>query len=466
MAAVAQIRPSAVAGYFYPDDARELRQAVDGYLAAAATPATTSWPKAIIAPHAGYVYSGPVAATAYARLVPARGTVRRVVLLGPSHRVAFQGIAAPSSRAFATPLGDIEIDQEALTAIAALPGVGVLDEAHAMEHSLEVHLPFLQAVLGDFKLVPLVVGDAGPDAVSGVLDALWGGPETVVVISSDLSHYHDYATAQAKDQATTEAIEAGNIDLITSDRACGGRPIKGLMAFGKKRNLTFSLVDLRNSGDTAGSRDKVVGYASFLVREPGDEASQAQSDEFDEGLRRIMISVADSAIRHGLETGKQISISVDDWPAALASQRATFVTVELDGRLRGCIGSLAAHQPLIADLAANAYAAAFKDPRFKPLQREEYDRISLKISILSEPREISFTSEADLVAQFRPGVDGLILSDQGRRGTFLPQVWEQIPDVQDFWRHLKGKAGFKPDHWSDSVRVWRYTTETFTQPDD
>ncbi len=458
-------RPTAVAGYFYPDDADELRRAVDGYLAAADSPARESWPKALIAPHAGFVYSGPVAASAYARLAPGRGVIRRVVLLGPSHRVAFQGIAAPSSRAFATPLGDIAIDQTALAKIAALPGVGVLDEAHAMEHSLEVHLPFLQAVLGDFELVPLVVGDADPDSVAAVLDALWGGKETAVVISSDLSHYHDYATAQAKDQATVDAIQAGDLDLVTSDRACGGRPIKGLMALGKKRNLNFSLLDLRNSGDTAGSRDKVVGYASFMVEEADNDADQAETAEFDDGLRRIMMSVADSAIRHGLETGKQIKISVADWPAALADQRATFVTIELDGRLRGCIGSLAAHQPLIADLAANAYAAAFKDPRFKPLKQEEYGRIRLKISILSESQELEFSSEADLISQFRPGIDGLILEDQGRRGTFLPQVWEQLPEVDDFWTHLKAKAGFKSDHWSDTVRVWRYTTETFTQTD-
>jgi AmmeMemoRadiSam system protein B/AmmeMemoRadiSam system protein A len=456
MTATVHLRNPAVAGQFYPADAEQLRGEVEGFLSAAKPPENkTIWPKAIIAPHAGFVYSGPIAGAAYATLTPARGTVRRVVLLGPAHRVGFRGLALPSVDAFATPLGDVRLDRAALARISGLPGVVEMDAAHAQEHSLEVHLPFLQVVLGDFELVPIVVGDADPQSVAAVLDALWGGPETLIVISSDLSHYHDYETAQAMDRATTEAIEGGRIAEVTTHGACGGRPIKGLMSLAGRRALTFKLLDLRNSGDTAGLRDRVVGYASFSVFE-------AEAAVYDEEARRQMGDVARQAIGHKLDTGRDFKISLKDWPQWALVERASFVTLEKSGQLRGCIGSLRAHRPLIADVAANADASAFRDQRFKAVKDEEFAEITIKISVLSEPQEISFASEADLLAQIQPGRDGLILQDGEKRGTFLPQVWEQLPQISQFWEHLKVKAGLPKDHWSDQLRVYRYSTETFT----
>ncbi len=257
-----QVRRPAVAGLFYPDEARVLRADIERYLQAAQTGGVV--PKAIIAPHAGYVYSGPVAASAYVRLRPARGTVTRVVLLGPAHRVAFRGLALSSAEKFATPFGTIEIDKQAAAEIADLPQVRVLDQAHAQEHSLEVHLPFLQEVLGDFKLVPLVVGDVEAYEVSEVLEKLWGGPETLIVISSDLSHYHDYATARQMDGATSRAIEALRYEDIDYDHACGRNPVSGLLHLARKIGLHAHTIDLRNSGDTAGPRDQVVGYGAYV----------------------------------------------------------------------------------------------------------------------------------------------------------------------------------------------------------
>jgi hypothetical protein len=256
------VRHPAVAGMFYPDDRQELHSAVVGYLRAAQ--AVQPVPKALIAPHAGYIYSGPVAASAYACLKPARGTIRRVVLLGPSHRVPVSGLAVPSATAFATPLGDIPIDQAAVAEIQSLPQVKVLDRAHAQEHSLEVHLPFLQEVLGEFSLVPLVVGEASPEEVGEVLERLWGGPETLIVVSSDLSHYHDYATARRMDAATSKAIEALRYEDLGYDDACGRIPVSGLLHVARRRGLHARTVDLRNSGDTAGPRDQVVGYGAYL----------------------------------------------------------------------------------------------------------------------------------------------------------------------------------------------------------
>ncbi|MBI5782263.1 MAG: AmmeMemoRadiSam system protein B [Gammaproteobacteria bacterium] len=256
------VRNPAVAGLFYPDDPQALRGMLADYLGA--VHAKDAVPKAIIAPHAGYIYSGPVAASAYARVKPARGRVTRVVLLGPAHRVGFHGLALSSADYFLTPLGRIAVDQEAVKKISDLPQVYVMDAAHAQEHSLEVHLPFLQEVLGEFSLVPLVVGDAEPGEVAEVLDLLWGGPETLIVISSDLSHYHDYKTAQRLDQATSQAIEQLRIEDIRYDDACGRNPVNGLLHVARRRGLKARTVDLRNSGDTAGSHDRVVGYGAYV----------------------------------------------------------------------------------------------------------------------------------------------------------------------------------------------------------
>jgi AmmeMemoRadiSam system protein B len=259
---MASARNPAVAGLFYPDDPRELRAMIAGFLAA--VPAAGTVPKAIIAPHAGYVYSGPIAASAYARIRPARGRITRVVLLGPAHRVGFHGIALCSADSFQTPLGRVTVDQEAIKKISRLPQVQVLDAAHAQEHSLEVHLPFLQETLGEFRLVPLVVGDAGPEEVAEALEALWGGPETLIVISSDLSHYHDYQTARRLDRATSRAIEQLRPEDIQYDSACGRNPVNGLLRVARKRGLRARTVDLRNSGDTAGTHDRVVGYGAYV----------------------------------------------------------------------------------------------------------------------------------------------------------------------------------------------------------
>jgi AmmeMemoRadiSam system protein B len=263
------IRLPAVAGLFYPGEARNLEGAVDTLLTAAQVPSeeTGTVPKALIVPHAGYVYSGPIAASAYRLLAPARDTIKRVVLLGPTHRVAVRGLALPRAARFATPLGTIELDAKAAESIKGMRQVVVSDEAHALEHSLEVHLPFLQKVLASFSLVPLAVGYAGAEDVAQVLEALWGGPETLIVVSSDLSHYLSYAQAQRVDRATCDAILHLETE-IDHEQACGATPVSGLTLLAQRKSLSPRLLDLRNSGDTAGDKSRVVGYASFAFYEP------------------------------------------------------------------------------------------------------------------------------------------------------------------------------------------------------
>jgi AmmeMemoRadiSam system protein B len=259
------IRSPAVAGSFYPESPQRLAEAVRAYLEAGEAPAEAAAPKALIAPHAGYVYSGPTAGVAYARLAPARDRIERVVLLGPAHRVPVTGLAAPDVSAFATPLGEVPLDGASLERLLALPQVRSMNAAHAPEHSLEVHLPFLQIALGRFSLVPLVVGDAHPEEVAQVLEAVWNGPETLIVVSSDLSHYQDYATAQRMDAATARAIETLQPQEIHYDDACGRVPIQGLLLAARHKGLRAHTLDVRNSGDTAGPRDTVVGYGAWAL---------------------------------------------------------------------------------------------------------------------------------------------------------------------------------------------------------
>ena len=249
---------------FYPNDPDKLRAELTQYLQGVDEPAAC--PKAMITPHAGTIYSGPVAATAYARLKHVRDRIARVVLLGPAHRVFVRGLAAPSVGAFRTPLGDIPLDRAALDELVArFDQVATNDEAHRQEHSLEVHLPFLQLMLTRFTLVPLVVGREEPARVAEVIDHLWGGDETLIVISSDLSHFHDYATAKRIDGETSGLIEAMRYEELNGERACGVYPVSGLLFTAKERGMKVDTVDLRNSGDTAGKRREVVGYGSYLV---------------------------------------------------------------------------------------------------------------------------------------------------------------------------------------------------------
>ena len=258
------VRPPAVAGLFYPADPIQLTHDVQKLLAEVQPHELI--PKALIVPHAGFIYSGPIAATAYATLIPVATRIRRVVLLGPTHRVAVRGLALPGVDAFDTPLGRIMLDKNAAQLIAHLPQVTVNALAHAQEHSLEVQLPFLQSVLSDFTLLPLAVGMATPDEVAEVLEAVWGGDETLIVISSDLSHFLTYSAAQSIDKATVDNILMLR-QPIDHEQACGGTPINGLMIAAQQHHLTPHLLDLRNSGDTAGTKDRVVGYASFAFTE-------------------------------------------------------------------------------------------------------------------------------------------------------------------------------------------------------
>lgn len=449
---MANVRPAAVAGAFYPGEPRELLADIDEMLGGVASFAPRfGHPKALIVPHAGYIYSGGVAANAFSELEGARGIVKRVVLLGPVHRVPVRGLALPAADEFATPLGRIPIDRDAAREALALPQVVASAPAHAMEHSLEVQLPFLQRVLLEFSLVPFAVGDASVVEVAQVIERLWGGPETVVVLSTDLSHYHAYEEAKRIDGATLERIEHLATDL-NHNQACGATPLNGLMRVARSKGLTIRRLAACNSGDTAGPQGRVVGYASFAL----DEGAPVSEDE----AGRTLVEIARRAIAAELGLGAK---PAGDIPAWLRQQGATFVTLTKAGALRGCIGSLTATRTLGEDVAVNAINSAFRDPRFPAVTAAEWPQVQVEVSVLSTPRPLRFGDEAELLESIIPGVDGLILESEGRRGTFLPQVWEGIPDKRRFLAELRRKAGIPDETRITRCTLWRYRVLKFRQ---
>ena len=456
------IRPAAVAGTFYPADGAVLRRQIAGFLAEAdnAPPPRAATPKAIIGPHAGYVYSGAIAARAYARLAAARGKISRVVLIGPSHYVAFQGLVVDTVEAWTTPSGTVRLDTEAIAALRRM-GVAALETAYAREHALEVHVPFLQQVLGDFRLVPIIAGNAPPEAVTAVFDTLWGGPETLIVVSTDLSHYLDYAACQRMDTATATAIEQFDIDAINPTGACGAVPTRGLLLAARRRGLTIERLDLRNSGDTAGPRDRVVGYGAWALYMPEIPAQEAQAPDREQqaivALAPALIQLVRTAIGLGFDTGRPPEVNPSaQLPPLLSAPGAAFVTLRRNGGLRGCIGSAVATRPLVVDVVQHAFNAAFRDWRFPRLALDELAGLELSVSVLTAPVAMTFTDEADLLAQLRPTIDGLIIEDAGRAALFLPSVWQEVNDPRQFLTLLKLKAGMAATHFSPGFTARRF----------
>ena len=447
------VRPPAVAGTFYPDDPAALTNLVDDCLGNAVDYGPRA--KALIAPHAGFIYSGPIAASAYRAIAEGADKIRRVVLLGPPHRMPVRQFAIPGVSAFATPLGTVPLDAAGVTAALRVPGVAVADEPHRQEHSLEVQLPFLQRLLGDFTIVPILVGAASAEATDALLEALWGGGETLVVISSDLSHYHPYETARRLDGGVVRAIETLRPADIDDEQACGRHAIRGLLSRAAALDLRATTLDLRNSGDTAGTRDKVVGYGAWALEDSATaRLSEDEREQLLEGARR--------SIRNGVERGRPAQVKLGTFTPALEAVRATFVTLELAGELRGCIGSVAPRRALVEDVVVNAFKAAFRDPRFATLTAAEAKRLAVSISVLSHPRPLVAKSEAEAIAWLEPGVDGVILEADGKRALFLPQVWTHLSKPTAFLGQLKRKAGLPAGAWPADTRLWCFRTETFS----
>jgi AmmeMemoRadiSam system protein A len=377
-----------------------------------------------------------------------------VVVLGPSHRHAFKGVALPDAEAMATPLGPIPLDTSAIAALRKVPDVVTLPAAFAKEHSIEVELPFLQRRLGRFSLVPLVVGEIAPDRLSEIMRTLWGGPETLIVISTDLTHFLTADQAESIDLTTARAIETAAPDGLGGREACGHRPLAAFLGIAAERGLRLTRLALSHSGNITGEMSRVVGYGAWAAYRP--DVPSLPSIQRHVALRTAAQSIFTRATR-----GTTPTVKLSSYAPPLQTMGASFVTLTLEGRLRGCIGSLMAHKPLAEDIAANAIRAGFHDPRFKPITEDELRKAEIEIALLSRPAPMRFDSEADLVAQLRPGRDGLILRSGKRRGTFLPKVWEALETPEAFMNGLKVKAGLDRSAWPDDLTIERYTAESF-----
>ncbi|MBN1283216.1 MAG: AmmeMemoRadiSam system protein B [Proteobacteria bacterium] len=454
--AAKSVQQPVVAGTFYPADAKSLRSMVKGMIDMAPVKALDGELIGIIAPHAGYRYSGRVAAAAFRQLA-GRGFTRAVVI-APSHRAHVAGAALSPFSSYRTPLGDIPIDREAVDALSGKHPWAEEDAgAFSTEHSLEVELPFLQVALGEFKLVPIIVGQAGKkrlDAIAEALEKELGDRSTIFVASSDLSHFHDYEKAQRLDSATVgiicdkspgeflAAAEVGKAQL------CGSSPVYIMKRIAEMRGASLELLEYANSGDATGDRSRVVGYASIAVTAP---RSMGMPQE------EALLSLARRTIEAHL-SGKPLPPLPGD--PALAEDGAAFVTLRKNGRLRGCIGTITARGPLDRTVQEMAISAATGDPRFPPVKRDELKDISIEISVLTPPEPLP-----DPMA-VRVGTDGLIIEQGFARGVLLPQVpAEQGWDKAQYLEGISTKAGLPRDAWK-RAKLYRFQAIVFEERSD
>jgi MEMO1 family protein len=442
------VRHPAVAGVFYPADPEVLRKTVQNLLDHAEQHHIP--PKALVVPHAGLIYSGAIAASAYASLINHHHKITKIVLLGPAHTLYFKGIAYDPVDYFATPLGEIKQDQDLLQRIKEFSYVHALPQAHTKEHCLEVQLPFCQMIFPQFTILPLVVGETSEEEVAQLLNKVWGEDETLIIISSDLSHYLPYDQAQTTDNKTCIAIDTLNAESIPHKGACGYYPLRGFLHHARKNHLYGHLLDLRNSGDTVGNKSKVVGYASYYFY---------QNLHFADHCGDELKYLAKQALRLRAEDNINLRIDYEDFNELLQIRLPTFVTLKKNGMLRGCMGTLTSQEHLADNVIHNSIKAGFADPRFPHLTRTELEDISLSISILSPLEPLHFKDEDDLKAQLHPGTDGLVLISDGHQATFLPSVWDQLHTREEFLAHLKLKMGVTTNYWSTDIQALRYTTE-------
>ena len=416
-------------------------------------------PKVVVAPHAGVVYSGSVAATAFGAWARRPEPPGRIVIVGPAHRVAFSGVAVHPASKWRTPLGEAPVAPVAHAELAEAPSVVVDPRPFVGEHSLEMHLIMLQAMLpAPFEIVPILVGDADPRCVAEALRRVWGGPETVVAVSSDLSHFLDRGRAESIDSDTARRIETLDAAALDGRRACGFLAVKAALEIAAERDMRASGLHLATSADMGADASRVVGYGAFAL----EYAASARLAEAD---RERLLSACMTALGVAARTsGKAPAPTLDGLSPALSAWRATFVTLTENERLRGCIGSLSPNRPLIEDALANTAQAGFADPRFPPLKESELTGLRLDVSILSHPRPIPAESESELAGALEPDRDGLILSAGRRCALFLPSVWRHLPDTRAFVRHLMAKAGFEPNRWPERLQARRFRVESFGAP--
>lgn len=455
------VQPTVFAGQFYPRDGAALADAVSSALTAGAETQRRDAPpaQAVIVPHAGYRFCAPLIAQA---MLAARGGAetalpRRILVASPSHRHRFDGLALPSVDAFETPLGPVPVDSAMRDSLVG-GAVQVDDQAFAREHAVEVLLPFVHRLFPGVPILPLVCGVGAHAALPAVIDELAAGPDrTCFLLSSDLSHFLDLPAAEARDADTAKRIETARLKGFSGKDACGWQPIGGWLLSRTGQAAQPLRLGMANSSQANGDTARVVGYGAWaFYPSPGAGIDPAH--------KTTLLRIARASLKGRLKKGKAPEVVLSSFPAPLQTHGASFVTLTQEGRLRGCVGSLQVHQPLVADVAENAIKAGIKDKRFRPLETaEQLAKLRVSVAILSRPSRIDFASREALLSQITPGRSGLILEDQGRRGTFLPMVWDSLKTPDAFLAGLVVKAGLPKGHWSDTVKLWHFTTDSFAE---
>ncbi|MFP4111741.1 MAG: AmmeMemoRadiSam system protein B [Candidatus Woesearchaeota archaeon] len=460
------VKKSNIAGTFYPKTRGNLEAVLDELLNYAGKDndnfSTNGSIRAIIAPHAGYMYSGEVAAKAYSILI--NQTYDTVIILGPSHNVYFMEASILNASHYETPLGEAELHPKLLTMIEEQEIFSSEQSPHDKEHSVEVHIPFIQKVLPEARIIPIVVGDVNIDELSEAIGK-YIDDETLIIASSDLSHYYPYDTANMIDDYCIKNILAMDIEACYGCEACGLKPIMALLKIAEQNSWEPVLLDHMNSGDVTGDINAVVGYASFVFVGPKKDNSKKQDiDEIKGDDRKFLIRLARNTIRSALDDTMPESPDEENISDILKEKRGCFVTLEKDGNLRGCIGSIMPHAKLYECVMSNAVNAALSDMRFDPLTEDELDEVKIQISKLTLPEVIEYESEEELLEKIEQGVDGVILRRGWKEATYLPTVWETIPDKKLFLTSLCQKGGFESTCWkSENIIVKTYAAETWIE---
>lgn len=450
------VRKNAVAGQFYPANAEELRKKVLVYIAGGNQ--LPEAPHLMISPHAGFVFSGPVAGKGFATIDK---NIKRVFIIGPSHHVWFKGISVPDCTHYQTPLGTVALDLQIMEKLRMNPLVCNAKGADEPEHCLEVQLPFLQVQLTEFKIIPILTGDIDPIKVADLIFPFLN-ETTVVIASSDLSHYHNNLKARQIDDCTIRNILSGKSD--GSIDGCGKTPIRVVMSLARKMNLHPQLLDARNSYEVApeyGSDSRVVGYASIVyTKENNGDLSHSGSVKLSAEQKAYLLRLARVSLNSAVQ--RTPGFDTTQIPESFREHRGCFVTLTSNGNLRGCIGYIEPIKPLYQAVIENAGNAALRDPRFSTVTANELTGIKVEVSVLTRPQPLKFSNADDLLKKLLPGVHGVILQNGSFQSTFLPQVWEQLPDKISFLERLSLKAGMPRDGWKSS-QVQIYTAEHFSE---
>jgi hypothetical protein len=445
------IRKSAVADRFYPGSPQVLESMIAELLTQAPYLDRSSI-QGLVCPHAGYVYSGPVAAWGYKQLSDCYDTV---ILLGPSHYVPFEGASIPEITHYETPLGLVPVSEKA-SLLREQPPFTSIEEAHLREHCLEVQLPFLQTVLSDFKIIPIVLGAVDTQEVAHAL-LPFIDDRTLLIASSDLSHYNPYELACTLDAACTRAVPNLDFEGIKKCEACGMQALLTLMHVAQEQGWEGELLTYKNSGDTAGDKERVVGYMSVaFYGTSSDDTGHLTQDEQD-----YLLHLARETLELYIREGETPRVEESELTDTLKQHRGCFVTLNKAGMLRGCIGSLTAQSPLYEGIIENTINAAVRDPRFPPVTAQELADIEIEISVLTPPQEISYDTTQELIEKIEG--KGVIIQSGYNQATFLPQVWEQLSTPEEFLSHLCMKAGLSSVHWKEeALIVFIYTAQVFS----